>query len=150
PFDADDVESLRVLTASFPAEYGRKLGGVVEVTTGKDVPSGLHGQVNAGGGSFSTLAGSATISYARGANRLSISASGSHTERYLDPPVLANFTNRGALYGWAASYERDLTERKRLRITVTGGEARFLVPNYLVQQSAGQRQDVVSSESGGQ
>src|SRR5439155_523521 len=31
--DAGDVESLRVLTASFPAEYGRKLGGVVEVTT---------------------------------------------------------------------------------------------------------------------
>jgi hypothetical protein len=29
-FDSDDVESMRVLTASFPAEYGRKLGGVVE------------------------------------------------------------------------------------------------------------------------
>src|SRR6266568_3860330 len=27
-FDAGDVESLRVLTASFPAEYGRKLGGI--------------------------------------------------------------------------------------------------------------------------
>src|SRR6266481_6925021 len=27
-FDAGEVESLRVLTASFPAEYGRKLGGV--------------------------------------------------------------------------------------------------------------------------
>src|ERR1700675_4179814 len=37
-FDADDVESMRVLTATFPAEYGRKLGGVVEVTTVKDVP----------------------------------------------------------------------------------------------------------------
>jgi hypothetical protein len=36
-FDAGEVESLRVLTASFPAEYGRKLGGVVEVTTKKDV-----------------------------------------------------------------------------------------------------------------
>jgi TonB-dependent Receptor Plug Domain len=26
-FDADDVESMRALTANFPAEYGRKLGG---------------------------------------------------------------------------------------------------------------------------
>src|SRR4030081_2502037 len=43
-FDADDVESMRVLTATFPAEYGRKLGGVVEVTTVKDVSDGLHGQ----------------------------------------------------------------------------------------------------------
>src|SRR5713101_5688232 len=35
-FDSDDVESLRVMTANFPAEYGRKLGGIVEVSTGKD------------------------------------------------------------------------------------------------------------------
>jgi ABC-type Fe3+ transport system permease subunit len=27
------VESLRVLTANYPAEYGRKLGGVIEVST---------------------------------------------------------------------------------------------------------------------
>src|SRR5205814_10552038 len=30
----DEIESMRVLTASYPAEYGRKLGGIVEVTTG--------------------------------------------------------------------------------------------------------------------
>src|SRR5436190_19983570 len=65
-FDADDVESLRVLTASFPAEYGRKLGGIVEVTTKKDVPAGWHGRLEAGGGSFSTLNGAAGISYAQG------------------------------------------------------------------------------------
>src|SRR5712671_8015725 len=53
PFDAGDVESLRVLTASFPAEYGRKLGGIVEVTTKKDAPTGWHGRFDAGGGSFS-------------------------------------------------------------------------------------------------
>src|SRR6266849_3196312 len=48
-FDADEVESLRVITANYPAEYGRKLGGIVELTTQKDVPAGLHGQLNAGG-----------------------------------------------------------------------------------------------------
>ena len=52
--DADAVDSLRVLTANYPAEYGRKLGGVVEVTTEKNVPSGLHGQFDLVGGSFST------------------------------------------------------------------------------------------------
>src|SRR5258707_3896254 len=34
--DAEDVESLRVLTANYPAEYGRKLGGVIEVSTDKN------------------------------------------------------------------------------------------------------------------
>src|ERR1700730_9874819 len=34
--DADRVDSIRVMTAGYPAEYGRKLGGVIEVTPEKD------------------------------------------------------------------------------------------------------------------
>ena len=149
-FDADDVESMRVLTASFPAEYGRKLGGIIEVTTAKDVPSGFHGQIDAGGGSFSTLTGSAAVSYAARKNRFSASGDGFHTERYLDPPVLENFTNRGNAGGFSASYERDFSDRDRLRITVIHNDVRFLVPNELVQQAALQRQDITNSETTGQ
>jgi len=149
-FDASDVEAMRVLTANYPAEYGRKLGGIVEVTTEKDVPSGLHGRFDAGGGSFSTVEGSAAISYVRAKNRFSASADRFHTDRYLDPPVLENFTNRGNAAGYSSSYERDFSERDRLRVTVTHREVRFLVPNYLVQQDAGQRQDMTNIETGGQ
>jgi len=148
--DADDVESLRVLTADYPAEYGRKLGGIVEVTMGKAVPSGLHGRFDAGGGSFSTVSGSAGISYARARNGFSVSGNGFYTDRYLDPPVLANFTNRGNSGGFSTSYERDFSDRSRLRVTITHDVARFLVPNYLVQQNAGQRQDVANTETSGQ
>jgi len=149
-FDADDVESMRVLTANFPPEYGRKLGGIVEVTTEKDLPSGLHGQLNADGGSFSTAGGSAGISYKHGGNRFSISGDGFHTDRYLDPPVLANYTNRANAGGLAASYERDLTDRDRLRLAFSHHTVRFLVPNELVQQEAGQRQDIANTETSGQ
>ena len=55
--DPEDVESMRVLTAGFPAEYGRKLGGVIEVTTEKNAPSGLHGDLNVEGGSFASVSG---------------------------------------------------------------------------------------------
>jgi hypothetical protein len=148
-FDAGDVESLRVLTASFPAEYGRKLGGIVEVTTKKDVQAGWHGRLEAGGGSFSTLNGAAGISYAREANRLSVGGEGFHTDRYLDPPVLANYTNRGNATGFSASYERDFSTSDRLRVSVTHNAVRFLVPNELVQQQAGQRQDIQNTETSG-
>jgi hypothetical protein len=149
-FDADDVESMRVLTASFPAEYGRKLGGIIEVTTAKDAPSGLHGLFDVAGGSFSTFTGSGALSYAAGKNRISLSGDGFHTDRYLDPPVLENFTNRGNAGGFSASYERDFSDRDRLRITVIHNEVRFLVPNELVQQVAGQRQDITNGETTGQ
>src|SRR6266436_5013290 len=149
-FDAGEVESLRVLTASFPAEYGRKLGGIVEVTTEKDVQAGWHGRLDAGGGSFSTLTGAAGISYAREAERFSVSGEGFHTDRYLDPPVLANYTNRGNAAGFSASYERDFSASDRLRATVMHNVVRFLVPNELVQQQAGQRQDIRNLETSGQ
>ena len=47
PIESSDVESMRVMTAGFPAEYGRKLGGVVEVTSPKNNPAGLHGEFEA-------------------------------------------------------------------------------------------------------
>lgn len=149
-FDASEVESMRVLTASFPAEYGRKLGGIVEVTTTKDVSSGVHGQFEAEGGSFSTATGSAAFSYSSGKNRVSAGVDGFHSDRYLDPPVLENFTNRGNTAGFSASYERDFSERDRLRITVAHNAVRFLVPNELMQQQAGQRQDISNNETAGQ
>ena len=149
-FDADEVETLRVITANFPAEYGRKLGGVVELTTQKDIPAGLHGQLDVSGGSFSAANGSGGLSLVRGENRFSASGNGFHTTRYLDPPVLQNFTNRGNAGGFSASYEHDFSSGDRLRITVTHNAVRFLVPNELVQQVAGQRQDIANTETTGQ
>jgi hypothetical protein len=149
-FDADNVESMRVLTATFPAEYGRKLGGVVEVTTMKDVPDGLHGQFDINGGSFSSISSSAALSYAFGENRFSITGNGFHTDRYLDPPVLENFTNRGNAGGFSGSYERDFSGSDCLRFTIIHNAVRFQVPNELVQQQAGQRQDITNQETSGQ
>jgi len=148
--DADGVESMRVLTAGYPAEYGRKLGGIIEVSTEKDLLTGLHGQFDAGGGSFSSVNGSAKVSYSWAANRISAGAAGVHSDRYLDPPALQNFTNVGNAGGFSLSFERDFSDRDRLRITAAHNETRFLVPNYLVQEEAGQRQDVVNAETGGQ
>ena len=50
--DADDVQSLSIYTAGIPAEYGRKMGGVVEVNTLQDSQPGFHGQMVLAGGSF--------------------------------------------------------------------------------------------------
>src|SRR4029077_9848259 len=113
-------------------------------------PSGLHGEIDASGGSFSTATASAAISYASSKNAFSIGGAGFHTDRYLDPPVLENFTNTGNSSSFYSSYAHDFSDRDRLRITVSHAVNRFLVPNYLVQQSAGQRQDAENAETYGQ
>jgi hypothetical protein len=150
PIESSDVESMRVMTAGFPAEYGRKLGGVVEVSSPKNNPAGLHGEFEAEGGSFSTASGSGALFYSSGGNRFSITGDGFHSGRYLDPPVLQNYTNIGNAGGFSSSYERDFSNGDRLFLTFAQHAVRYEVPNELVQQEAGQRQDSKQKETSGQ
>ena len=148
--DPDAVDSMRVLTANYPAEYGRKLGGIVEVVTEKSVPTGWHELLDLSGGSFTTINGFAGASYTHGKDRLSLSSDGFLTDRYLDPPVLANYTNHASSAGFTASFTRDFSDRDRLRVSVSHDVVHFMIPNELVQQQAGQRQDAANTESAGQ
>src|SRR5580704_8037370 len=150
PIESSDVESMRVMTAGFPAEYGRKLGGVVEVTSPKNNPMGLHGEFEAEGGSFTTASGSGALFYSTGGNRFSITGDGFHSDRYLDSPVLQNYTNVGNAGGFSSSYERDFSNGDRIFLTFAQHEVRYEVPNELVQQAAGQRQDSREKETSGQ
>jgi len=145
--EADDAESVTILTANFPAEYGRKLGGVVEISTTHDSRPGLHGQFVASGGSFDTADGYLTLQQGWGKNTLGVSAEGALTDRYLDPPVLDDFTNHATTSSFAAHYERDLTERDRLGFIVRREQTVFQVPNEFLQQAAGQLQDRSSNET---
>jgi hypothetical protein len=139
--DADNVDSLSVYTAGIPAEFGRKMGGIIEVNTLKEAKPGLHGQLDIFGGSFDTAGASAQGQYAWKKNTLGGSASGSLTSHYLNPVVLQNFTNRGTTGDFGLHYERDLTEHDRVGLIVRHTLARFQIPNEQLQQAAGQRQD---------
>lgn len=139
--EADDVQSMSVYTAGIPAEYGRKMGGVVEMVTSKDSRHGLHGEAAFAGGSFATADGYLLTQYGWGKNALGASAEGAMTDRYLNPPVLQNYTNNGTTGDFGISFDRDFTNHDRLHFSVRHELSRFLVPNEQVQQAAGQRQD---------
>ena len=64
--EADDVDSLTVYTAGIPAEYGRSLGGIIEVNTLRDRMSGLHGQAVVSVEASTPPALSPSIQYGRG------------------------------------------------------------------------------------
>ncbi|HEX6821498.1 MAG TPA: TonB-dependent receptor [Candidatus Sulfotelmatobacter sp.] len=139
--EADDIDSLTVYTAGIPAEFGRKMGGVVEINTLKDAQPGMHGQVVLSGGSFDTAGAFARLQYAWKRSTLGASASGDMTSRYLNPVIPQNFTNRGTTGDFAARYERDQTAKDRIALIVRHDLSRFRIPNEQIQQAAGQRQD---------
>jgi len=132
--DADDIQSLSIYTGGIPAEYGRKMGGIVEVNTLQDSQPGFHGQLELSGGSFDSAASGAQAQFVWGKNILGASASGSMSSHYLNPVVPENFTNSGTLADFSTNYERDLTPKDRLRLIVRHELARYEIPNELVQQ----------------
>ncbi len=91
---ADDLNAVSIYTAGYPAEYGRKLGGVVELDTTHSTVPGLHGQLVLSGGSYDTASSYGRLQQVWGKNTIGVTASGSMTDHYLNPVVPENFTNK--------------------------------------------------------
>jgi outer membrane cobalamin receptor len=138
--EADDINSMSIYTAGIPAEYGRKMGGVVELNTKRDTNAGLHGDLILSGGSYDTAEGYAHVQDVWGKNTLGVTASGSMTAHYLNPVVPENYTNDGTTGDFSGRYERDLSQRDELSLSVRHELSRFEIPNELVQEQAGQLQ----------
>ena len=133
--ESDDVDSMNIYTAGIPAEYGRKMGGVVEVNTLRDSHPGLHGEVVLSGGSFDSAGAFARVQDSWGHNTFGASSSGAATAHYLNPVVPQNYTNRGTMGDFSLSFERDFTPKDHLTLSVRHELARYEIPNELVQQN---------------
>jgi hypothetical protein len=147
--EADDLDSASIYTAGIPAEYGRKMGGVVELNTHRDTTDGLHGQLVLSGGSYDTAGAYGRIQQVSDKNSLGASASGSMSAHYLNPVVPENYTNRGTTGDFSLSYERDFAASDRLSLGVRHELSRFEIPNETLQQQAGQLQTGTNFETMG-
>ncbi len=149
-FAVDEFEVVNAMTGGIAAEFGRRLGGVIELHPRRLGASGHHSDFGAHGGSFGTVGGSFVHSYQSQAGSFSLGLRSGHTDRYLDPPSLGNFTNKATEAGLHARFERDFRRDHRLSLFVRSSRVGFLVPNDLQQQAAGQRQDRHSDETAAQ
>ena len=138
--EADDVESVSIYTAGIPAEYSRKMGGIVELNTRRETDAGVHGRVVLSGGSFDTGSSYGQVQDVRGRNTFGVSGSGSMSAHYLNPVVPENYTNRGTTADFSVKYERDLGGRDRVSLAVRHDLSRFEIPNEVIQEAAGQLQ----------
>ena len=133
--EADDVESIAIYTAGIPAEFGRKMGGVVVVNTLGNEDPGFHGQLALFGGTYATGGIDTQDQYTWKGNTLGLSASGNMTGHYLNPVVPENYTNNGTTGSFSLSYERQFTAKDHLTLTVRHELARYANPNELVQEN---------------
>jgi outer membrane cobalamin receptor len=138
--EAEDVESLTVYTAGIPAEYGRKMGGVVEVDTAKNAHPGFHGNSVFSGGSFGTASGFLLAGYSGGNNAIAASADAALTDRYLNPPVVQNYTNTATTSDFSVRYDHNFSDHDQFGVSLRRESSKFLVPNEQIQHAAGQVQ----------
>jgi outer membrane cobalamin receptor len=147
--EVEDVQNMNVMTSGYPAEFGRKLGGVIEVATAADRRDGTHGKVSVLGQSFDTESVYAEVQQGWARSLVALNGDAAHTDRYLDPPVEENYTNAATTNGAGIRFEQDFTASDRLRLTFQRRTAGFQVPNERLQEDAGQRQDRASDEYSG-
>ena len=139
--EANDLDSVSVYTAGYPAEYGRQMGGVVELNTRHQADAGTHGDLDLSGGSYSTGSAYGHIEQAFKKNTLSATAAGTMTSHYLNPVVPENYTNAGTTGEFSAGFERNIGDGDHLSFSARHEFSRFLIPNEQVQQAAGQVQN---------
>lgn len=149
PLSAQSIESAQIRTAGIPAEYGRSLGGIIDITTGAGAPLGWHGQVAGSGGSFDTAEGDATLTFATARQQLLLAGGGTSTDRFLDPPVVQNFTNHAFNITARADEQVRLSSSDRLEFDISHAELHADVPNEALQQIAGQQQARWSRQEAG-
>ena len=93
---SESIQSLEVISGAPPAEFGDKTSLVIKVTTrsglGVDQP---HGTVSSSYGSFGTPSISADLAYGGKNWGNFIAVNGLQTGRFLDPPELAVFHDKG-------------------------------------------------------
>ncbi len=149
-FENSEFEAVSVLTAGIPAEYGRRLGGVIALDTRRAGQDGHRTEAAWQAGSYASYFASLAHLYRAETHAFSLGAYGGGTDRHLDPPALENFSNHGAASGVHGRWEQNLGLGDRLTFYFRSNRTGFLVPNDPLQQAAGQRQDRRNGESAGQ
>ena len=138
--DPRTTSHVEVLTGGIPAEFGDKLGAVVNVNTKSGLDMPISGEISGDIGSFVTGDAAATFGGHIARFGWFTAASGSTTHRYLDPPSIGNFHNTGRGASNLTTLDYNPSPNDFLKLTLMFGGANFQVPNRLDQELAGQDQ----------
>jgi len=138
--DPRNFRSVEVTSSNVPAEYGNKLAGVISVNTRSGLELNSSGSISYSGGSFNTH--EVSFDFGGHTRRFGyfLSAAGTITDRFLDPPALENFHNHGRSGKSFFKFDYAPNEKDLLRLNLFFDRQRFDVPNLPDQEEAGQDQ----------
>jgi hypothetical protein len=129
-------QSVNVITGGFPAEFGNRFGGVLDITTrsGRDVHG--HGSLSLGVGTVKNNDASAEYGGSTGKLGYYVFAGGFSSNRFLNPPVSYEIHDFGS--GERVAVQLDYQGvHDGLKFLATGGRSEFDLPNTPEQAADG-------------
>jgi hypothetical protein len=146
--DPGIAQGIEVIYGNVPAEFGEKIGAVINLTTKSGLGTGSpKGDVYVGASKFSTAEVGASIAGGSQTFGYFASANGSKSDRFLDPVNFDNLHNHGTTTrGFLRLDGSSEDNTSSIRFTALAGQTRRDVPNTYTQDAAGQNERVSSAD----
>ena len=146
--DPGIAQGIEVIYGNVPAEFGEKVGAVINLTTKSGLGAGAaKTEAYVGVSKFATVEAGASLSGGSQTIGYFGSINGSKSDRFLDPVNFANLNNRGNTERAFLRFDTSApNSSSALRLTALVGRTRRDVPNTFTQEASGQSQRVKSSD----
>ncbi|PYQ35958.1 MAG: hypothetical protein DMF57_01595 [Acidobacteria bacterium] len=146
--DPGIAQGIEIIYGNVPAEFGEKVGAVINLTTKSGLGGGApKADAYVGVSKFSTA--EAGVSVGGGSQTFGYfgSVNGSKSDRFLDPVNPDNLHNHGDTFRGFLRLDRQSGDAKNsFRFTALAGSTHRDVPNTYTQEAAGQDQRVRSND----
>jgi hypothetical protein len=146
--DPGIAQGIEIIYGNVPAEFGEKIGAVINLTTKSGLGSGApKGDVYVGGSKYATFEGGASAGAGSQTFGWFTSIDGSKSDRFLDPVNFDNLHNRGNTERAFVRLDGSTPDsHNSLRLTILAGQTRRDVTNTFTQDAAGQDERVRTSD----
>jgi outer membrane receptor protein involved in Fe transport len=124
----DYIESINVMTGGFPAEYGNRFGGVLDVVTKSGLTMRNSGSVAAGAGTAGRHNLAGELGGQRGRAGYYLNLSGFRSDRLLSPPSPRSIHNSGTGLRTFGRLDVRAGDRHHVSLVATGDGVDFDLP----------------------
>jgi outer membrane receptor protein involved in Fe transport len=124
----DYIESINVMTGGFPAEYGSRFGGILDIVTKSGWTMRNRGSVTAGSGTAHRHNLAFDLGAQNGSVALYVNAGGFSSDRFLSPPSPRSIHNTGRGLRSFGRLDVRAGDRNQLNMVMTGDGVNFELP----------------------
>jgi hypothetical protein len=135
--DPGIAQGIEIIYGNVPAEFGEKVGAVINLTTKSGLGAGApKTEVFVGGSKFATVEAGASMAGGSQTFGYFGSINGSKSDRFLDPVNFDNLHNHGDTYrGFLRLDTQSPDSKSSFRITALLGQTHRDVPNTFTQEA---------------